>query len=153
MSNNRRLAIFVGIGLLLAAIVGVSIYMVGNQPQPTGQTPIQNSGPGGTDPTQPSATTSTDAGEVEASPFLGNLDVLASVYTDREYFFINQTVMEFSNNRLSKGSGISIDPVSFGQRSDGTYGFSVREDSTGNNLFYVVITRDPDGGIKVEEFL
>jgi hypothetical protein len=147
---NKRFLIVCGL-LILVCVGAVGIYYLAKQPA-SEQTP-PNIRPDGTDSSQPSATAPPEQqGEEDLSPFLGNLNILSQVYTDTQYFYINQVVMEFANNRLNKSSGLVIDPVSFGQRSDGTYGFSVN-DNEGNRLFYVVVTKnDDDGGITVQEF-
>jgi hypothetical protein len=145
---NKRFMIVAGV-LIVLGVAAIGASYLGKQPTPV-PAPA-NIRQDGTDSSTPSAAAPPDTQSDAGLPFLENLSILSETYTDVQYFYINQVVMEFANERLNKSSGLSIDPVSFGQRSDGTYGFSVR-DADGNRLFYVVITKNPDGGITVQEF-
>ncbi len=146
---NRR---FIVLALAVFTILGIAAVVVYSlNTSPGGQSseieqPVTN------DPAQPGGTES-EVTEHNVDPFLGNLEVLFAVYSPQEYLFINQSVLEFASAEFGKDSDLEINTTSFGQRTDGSYRFSVNDRSVGQHMFYVIITRVNGGQLKVDKYL
>lgn len=156
MFRNRSILVALAV-LSLVLVVSVVAILLNSNPNQSdtssgnNQQDTSNQQPDSQPPDaeQPNTT----VGEGEVDPFLGNLNLLTEIYTDAEYFFINQTVQEFARDRLGKGLALEIDPISLNKRSDRSYGFSVRDKISKGRLFYVIVTKELNGNLTVEEFL
>lgn len=156
MFRNRSILVALAV-LSLVLVVSVVAILLNSNPNQSdtssgnNQQDTSNQQPDSQPPDAEQPDTTVSEGEVD--PFLGNLNLLTEIYTDAEYFFINQTVQEFARDRLGKGLALEIDPISLNKRSDRSYGFSVRDKISKGRLFYVIVTKELNGNLTVEEFL
>jgi len=157
MRLDKRLVLIGGLAVVLVVIVIVAGLMSSrpdtSQPNEFGLDPSTVDAPTGPESlTTPEQTTETAQEQDTGNYFLTNLSVLNNTFDVGDKLFINDTVQGFALNHNFALEGLEIDQVSFTQRSATEWGFLVR-DANGNRLFYVNITRLPEGNIKVEEFL
>jgi hypothetical protein len=107
--------------------------------EPTTEVPA-NSSPGA----------SSEEGEGELGESLANLDTLQADFSDVQYLYINNTVLDYARQHFDPNAKFEIDPISYTKRSSSSWGFSVR----GNDapVFYVIATKLDAGEIELKFF-
>lgn len=154
MRDKRLLLLLAGVVVISAILIvaGLMRPQTTTQPNAAGVDPSIPTAPTGPEAaiSEPGdiVTEATDSGDFHIT----NFSVLTSTFNIGDALFIDGTVQDFAVRHNFSADGLELDKTSFKKNSDTQWGFMMR-DAGGNQIFYVTVSRLPEGNVKVEEFL
>lgn len=141
ISNNKKILLF----FAALGVVGLAMILISLVPKSQTNTETPQT------ITEEAEDLPADNDGLSDAPLI-NIELLEADYTDVEYMFILDSVLDFASTNFGQTEDIKIDPTSYAKRSNNQHGFNV-DDIKDTNLFYVIVTRLPDNSIKVQEYL
>lgn len=148
-------------GVLLLIVAGIYFRQSDQSANPNQtRTPVED-GAGSSRPTTLEPTTEPPVPTNQNTPeekeeygkldeSLANLDILQNDFSDIQYLYISNAVLDYARQHFDPTAEFAIDPISYTQRSPNSWGFSI----SGNNkpVFYVIATKLEAGEIQLKFF-